>query len=138
MTPDTDTLASLPLFSSLTQEQLATVAGWSELRTLGVGDHAVGEGASGYCFFVVRDGSAAVTQDGRELARLGPGDFFGELALLGDGRRTATVTAVEPTTVLVFFGTEFRRLEAELPEVAEKIRQTMAQRLEPTGDAQPA
>jgi CRP-like cAMP-binding protein len=135
MTPDPDTLAGLPLFASLTPEQLATVAGWSELRTLRPGDRAVGEGASGYCFFVVRDGAVAVTQDGRELGRLGPGDFFGELAILGDGRRTATVTAVEPTTVLVFFGTEFRRLEAELPQVAAQITQTMARRIEPTGDA---
>jgi CRP/FNR family transcriptional regulator, cyclic AMP receptor protein len=138
MTPDSNTLAGLPLFSALTEDQLATVAGWSELRTLSPGDRAVGEGASGYCFFVVRDGAAAVTQDGQELGRLGRGDFFGELAILGDGRRTATVTAVEPTTVLVFFGTEFRRLEAELPDVAAQIKQTMARRLEAKRGAQPA
>lgn len=138
MIPDPNTLAALPLFSSLTREQLATVAAWSELRTLRPGERAVGEGASGYCFFVVQDGAAVVTQDSKELGRLGPGDFFGELAILGDGRRTATVTAVEPTTVLVFFGTEFRRLEAELPNVAAEIKEALAERLEPTSEAQPA
>jgi CRP-like cAMP-binding protein len=130
-----DLLTALPLFSSLTIAELAAVAGWSELRTASPGERIVGEGASGYSFFVVQSGAAAVTQDGRELGRLGPGDFFGEMAILGDGRRTATVTAVEPTTLLVFFGTEFRRLEVELPAVAEQIRQTMAQRLEPAGNA---
>jgi CRP-like cAMP-binding protein len=69
-----------------------------------------------------------VTQDGQALRVLGPGDFFGELAILGDGRRSATVTAVDPSTLLVFFGTEFRRLEAELPEVAARIRQAVEQR----------
>jgi CRP/FNR family transcriptional regulator, cyclic AMP receptor protein len=130
-----DLLAALPLFLSLTPDELAAVAGWSERRTASPGERIVGEGASGYCFFVIRDGVAAVTQDGLALGRLGPGDFFGEMAILGDGRRTATVTAVEPTTLLVFFGTEFRRLEAELPSVAEQIRQTMAQRLEPADNA---
>ena len=123
-----DTLAKLPLFSSLTPDERDLVAGWAELRTASPGDRLCGEGASGYSFFVLCSGAADVTQDGQELRALGPGDFFGELAILGDGRRSATVTAVEPSTMLVFFGTEFRRLEAELPEVAERIRQAAEQR----------
>jgi CRP-like cAMP-binding protein len=123
-----DTLADLPLFASLTPDQLELVAGWMEVRTVSPGERICGEGATGYSFFVVRSGAAAVTQDGQELRRLGPGDFFGELAILGDGRRSATVTAVEPTMLLVLFGTEFRRLEAELPEVAARIRQALEQR----------
>jgi CRP-like cAMP-binding protein len=123
-----DTLAELPLFSSLTPDERELVAGWAELRTASPGDRLCGEGASGYSFFVLCSGAADVTQDGQELRALGPGDFFGELAILGDGRRSATVTAVEPSTMLVFFGTEFRRLEAELPEVAACIRQAVEQR----------
>jgi CRP-like cAMP-binding protein len=130
-----DTIADLPLFASLTPGELTKVAGWAELRACSPGDCILGEGASGYSFFVICSGSAAVTRDEHELRRLGPGDFFGELAILGDGRRTATVTALEPTSVLAFFGTEFRRLEAELPAVAEQIRQTMARRVEPARDA---
>jgi CRP-like cAMP-binding protein len=123
-----DTLADLPLFASLTPDEREQVAGWAELRTASPGDRICGEGASGYSFFILCSGAADVTQEGEELRVLGPGDFFGELAILGDGRRSATVTAVVPSTLLVFFGTEFRRLEAELPEVAARIRQAVEQR----------
>jgi voltage-gated potassium channel len=80
-----------------------------------------GEGAAGYSFFVLREGTATVSIDGDEIRTLVAGDFFGELALLGDGRRTATVTAASPSRVLVLFGTEFRRLQREHPELAERI-----------------
>ena len=123
-----DTLADLPLFASLTADERELVAGWADVRTASPGDRICGEGASGYSFFVLCNGAADVTQDGKELRVLGPGDFFGELAIVGDGRRSATVTAVEPSTMLVFFETEFRRLEAELPEAAERIRQAAKQR----------
>jgi CRP-like cAMP-binding protein len=128
MSVSVDTLADLPLFESLTGEQLESVAGWADVRTASPGDRLCGEGASGYSFFILSSGAADVTREGQELRRLGPGDFFGELAILGDGRRSATVTAAEPSTMVVFFGTEFRRLEAELPEVAARIRQAVEQR----------
>jgi CRP-like cAMP-binding protein len=128
MTVPVDTLTDLPLFSSLTPEERELVAGWAELRTASPGDRICGEGASGYSFFVLCSGAADVTHEGKELRALSAGDFFGELAILGDGRRSASVTAVEPSTMLVFFGTEFRRLEAELPEVAARIREAVEQR----------
>ena len=59
------------------------------------------------------------------MLTLGPGDFFGELAILGDGRRTATVTTATPAQVLVLFGTEFRRLQQEYPEIAERIESAL-------------
>jgi len=128
MSVDVETLAELPLFSSLTPDERELVAGWADMRTASPGDRICGEGASGYTFFVLCSGAADVTQEGKELRALGPGDFFGELAILTDGRRSATVTAAEPSTMLVFFGTEFRRLEAELPDVASQIRQAVEQR----------
>jgi CRP-like cAMP-binding protein len=128
MSVDPELLAELPLFSSLKPEQLELAAGWTDERRVSPGERVCGEGASGYSFFVIREGAVAVTQDGQELRRLGPGEFFGELAMLGAGRRSATVTAVEPSTLVVLFGTEFRRLEAELPEVAARIRLAVEQR----------
>jgi CRP-like cAMP-binding protein len=71
------------------------------------------------------EGTAAVTSEGRTLAVLAPGDFFGEVAILGDGRRTATVTSRSPVRLLVLFGTEFRQLEAAHPEIASRIAETM-------------
>src|SRR5262250_1492246 len=95
-----DDLAGIELFESLDPDARATLAPWFEVQDVSPGIKLCGEGASGYSFFVLRDGSATVTIDGTEVRRLGPGDFFGELAILGDGRRTATVTATSPSQVL--------------------------------------
>ena len=121
MAAATDDLAGIPLFDTLEEEERAAIAPWFELQEVSPGVNLTGEGASGYEFFVLRDGTATVTINGIEVRTLGPGDFFGELAILGDGRRTATVTTASPAQVLVLFGTEFRRLQHEYPETAGRI-----------------
>jgi CRP-like cAMP-binding protein len=123
-----DQLASIELFESLTEEERGKVAGWFDVQDASPGVRLCGEGASGYSFFVLLDGTATVTSDGAELATLGPGDFFGEVAILGDGRRTATVTATTPAKLLVLFGTEFRQLQQELPAAAAKLEAAAKQR----------
>jgi voltage-gated potassium channel len=121
----TDDLAGIPLFDTLEEEERAAIAPWFELQEVSPGVNLTGEGSSGYEFFVLRDGTATVTINGIEVRTLGPGDFFGELAILGDGRRTATVTTASPAQVLVLFGTEFRRLQQEYPETAERIESAL-------------
>jgi CRP-like cAMP-binding protein len=79
-------------------------------------------GGSGYAFYILRDGTAAVLQDDQEIRQLGPGDCFGELSIVGDGHRTATVRATSPVTVWNMFGSDFRGLERKFPDLAEKIR----------------
>jgi CRP-like cAMP-binding protein len=69
-----------------------------------------------------------VSVEAKPLARLAQGDFFGEMAILGDGRRTATETSTSPTRLLVMFGTEFRRLEAEFPEIASRMSELVQTR----------
>jgi CRP-like cAMP-binding protein len=118
-------LAGIPLFDSLEPDERAAIAPWFELENVSPGVNLTGEGASGYSFFVLRGGTATVTVSGEEVRVLGPGDFFGELALLGDGRRTATVTTATEAQVLVLFGTEFRRLQQEQPEIAERIESAL-------------
>jgi voltage-gated potassium channel len=118
-------LAGIPLFETLEPADRATIAAWFELESISPGVNLTGEGASGYSFYVLRDGTATVTVDGNEVRTLGPGDFFGELALLGDGRRTATVTTATPAQVLVLFGTEFRLLQDAHPEIAERIESAL-------------
>jgi len=116
-----DDLAGIPLFDTLEPDEQAAIAPWFELEDVSPGVKLTGEGASGYSFYVLREGAATVTIDDIEVRTLGPGEFFGELALLGDGRRTATVTTAAPSQVLVLFGTEFRQLQQEYPEIAARI-----------------
>ena len=116
-----DDLAAVPLFAGLEPDERATLAAWFEVQDVSEGVKLIGEGAPGYSFFILRDGTATVTIDRIEVRTLEPGDFFGELAILGDGRRTATVTTASPVRVLVLFGTEFRLLQQEYPELAAQI-----------------
>ncbi len=124
-----DDLAGVPLFASLDGAQLDELAKWFHTQNASEGVRLVGEGAPGYTFFVILDGTAQVTAEGKPLMTLGPGEFFGEIAILGGGKRTATVTSTSPITMLVLFGTEFRQLEAAHPEIAAEITQAMRSRL---------
>ena len=125
----TDDIAAVPLFGALDDAQLAQVAQWFHVESAGEGATLVGEGAHGYTFFVLAEGTAAVTSNGEAVASLGPGDFFGEVAILGAGRRTATVTSTSPVRLLAMFGTEFRQLEAAYPGVASRLVEAMEARL---------
>jgi CRP-like cAMP-binding protein len=120
-----DDFAGISLFDSLDATARETIAPWFELSDVSPDVKLIGEGASGYSFFVLREGTATVSIDGDEVRTLVPGDFFGELALLGDGQRTATVTTASPSQVLVLFGTEFRRLQQEYPELAVQIESAL-------------
>ena len=117
--------AGIALFESLDGGAREAIASWFEVQDVSAGMKLTGEGAAGYSFFILRSGSATVTINGIEVRTLGSGDFFGELAILGDGRRTATVTTVEPSRLLVLFGTEFRRLQQQYPELATQIESTL-------------
>jgi CRP-like cAMP-binding protein len=125
---DPDTLATVPLFASLDKTQLSQIAPWFEARSVSAGTELVGQGAPGYSFFILTDGTAVVANDETTLAELGPGDFFGEGSLLGGGRRHATITVTAPSQVLVMFGTEFRRLQQEQPQIAATIEAADRQR----------
>jgi len=118
-------LAGIPLFDMLDADDRSTIAPWFDLEDISPGVKLIGEGASGYSFFVLRVGTATVTINGIVVRTLGAGDFFGELAILGDGQRTATVTTTSPSKVLVLFGTEFRQLQEEHPEIAERIESNL-------------
>jgi CRP/FNR family transcriptional regulator, cyclic AMP receptor protein len=120
-----DDLARIALFESLDADTLAAIAPWFEMREVSAGMKLIGEGAAGYSFFILQEGNATVTINGIEVRTLAPGDFFGELAILGDGRRTATVTTASPCQVLVLFGTEFRQLQQEHPEIAAQIESAL-------------
>lgn len=131
--PDATTwdLAGIALLDDLEPEELTKIAPWFEVQDVSPGVNLTGEGASGYSFYILSDGTASVTIDGVEVNTLGPGDFFGELAILGDGVRTATVTTTSPSRLLVLFGTEFRQLQQEQPDLASRIEAGVRARLQP-------
>jgi CRP-like cAMP-binding protein len=127
-------LQGVPLFEGLSEEERERLAGRFEERTVEEGGHFTAEGASGYLFFVIVEGTAEAQIDDRPVGRLGPGDFFGEVALLGEtGRRMAAVVATSDMRVGVLFGTEFRQMEAEFPQVVERLRAKMNERLTTAG-----
>ena len=128
MNPDPDLLRAIPLFADLPDDQLQTVASWLEVREEEEGRRLVPEGASGYDFFVIAKGTADVIHGGKVIASLGRGDFFGEMAMLGDGHRVADVVATSPITLYDMFGTNFRQLEMGMPEIADQIRETVEER----------
>jgi CRP/FNR family transcriptional regulator, cyclic AMP receptor protein len=121
-------LQALPLFASLAGDELSALAGKFEERQANAGTRLTTEGASGYMFFVIENGTVDVERDGVVISTLGPGDFFGETAIVSGERRNATVTASSEVELLVLFGTEFRILEREWPAVAATIAETISQR----------
>jgi len=100
------------------------------------GERIVHEGSPGYWFYVLADGEVRIEHGGREVGRLEPGDVFGELAPLGDGRRHADVIAVTDVRVLSMFGTHFREMQSTMPAIEAGLERLADDRL--SQPAQPA
>jgi CRP/FNR family transcriptional regulator, cyclic AMP receptor protein len=122
-------LAQVPLFSALSKKELQLVARRAEDVRVDPGRILVSEGSTGSEFFVIIDGTATVSRHGRKVATLGPGDAFGELALLDKAPRNATVTAQTEMELVVLGQREFGGLIDEVPGFARKLLAGMARRL---------
>jgi CRP/FNR family cyclic AMP-dependent transcriptional regulator len=121
----------VPLFAGCSKGELAKIAQIADEIDLADGKQLIREGSRGREFFVLLEGTADVTQDSRSINRLGAGDFFGEIALVSDSPRTATVTATSPVRALVITDRSFRRLLEESPEIQRKVLVALAERLAP-------
>src|SRR5262249_29264313 len=111
----------------MSDDQLHAIAMRFEERHV-LPDHDITtEGGGGYFFCVIESGAARVVVQGKEAATFGPGDFFGEAAIFETLRRTATVTATSPVTVLAMFGADFASLCGEIPELRKRIDAAMAE-----------
>jgi CRP-like cAMP-binding protein len=120
----TDELARVPLFGGLSQRQLKRLARVLKERKYGPGTTVVRQGEmSGVGFFIITSGEASVGVDGNEAARLRPGDHFGELGLIAEQVRTATVTATTTLSCLVLASWDLRAFVKENPDVAWKLLQ---------------
>jgi CRP/FNR family cyclic AMP-dependent transcriptional regulator len=122
-------LQRVPLFEDFDKGDLERLARSFKERTFDAGTTVAGEGKTGAGFFVIESGEAAVTVRGEERRSLGPGDYFGEIALIDDGARSATITAVSDLHCYGLTSWEFRPLVETNASMAWKLLETMAKRL---------
>ncbi len=122
-------LTKVPLFSAVGKKQLQTLGRIAEHLTFPDGEVIVREGSIGHEFFVIVDGKARVSRSGRDVAQLGPGDFFGELALLDRQPRNATVTADGPLELVILEQRAFAAMLDEVPGMGRKMLIGLARRV---------
>ena len=125
----TDLLKSVPLFEHCSRRELSRIAGITDEIAVPEGKVLITEGDRGREFFVIISGEVEVRRRGRKVAALGPGTYFGEIALLSQQPRTATVTAVTPLRVLVIADRAFVDLLDEIPELWLKVARSLAERV---------
>jgi CRP-like cAMP-binding protein len=123
-----DELAKVPIFSDLTPRELRRLLRSTEEYSYPEGAVFVKEGARSEQLFVILEGTARVIRRGRTVARIQPGDFFGEISLLDGQPRTATVIAETPVRCLVLLRKEFEKIIAEMPAVASRVLRSLAVR----------
>jgi CRP-like cAMP-binding protein len=124
-------LQPVPLFGLLADADLEAIAPWFDVREAGPGEPLVAGGSTeDRSFFVIKEGEVTVTGLGHTIASLGPGEFFGEMALLGYGQHIATVKAPSRASLLVLSADDFDRLRAGYPDVAAEISTVMQRRLD--------
>jgi CRP-like cAMP-binding protein len=126
-------LKSAPLFAGLGKKERRALAAWTDEIDVPAGEQLAREGDFAYEFFVIEEGTAEVTRGNDHVADLGPGDFFGEMGVLGQKRRGATVTATSPMEVIVMTEQALRSLNQEQPEVARRLEEAVEERLAASG-----
>ena len=127
--PPVDLLERVPLFQGLGRRELEQIAGGMKERTFSKGENVTSEGRGGVGFFVIAEGEAHVTVGDAERGRLGPGDYFGEVALLTESDRTATIVADTDLRCYGMTQWEFRPLVEENASIAWQLLQALAKKL---------
>jgi CRP/FNR family cyclic AMP-dependent transcriptional regulator len=126
---DVDRLRTIPLFEGLSRKQLERLSGLTDEIEVPEGQHVLDQGRYAVEFFVIAEGTVEVRQDRRPIAMLGPGDFFGEIGLLEDLQRTATIEATSPVRAVVMDARGFAAMIDEFPTVAGRVREAERRRL---------
>jgi CRP/FNR family transcriptional regulator, cyclic AMP receptor protein len=124
-----EAIRSVPLFAELSEDELTQVARLFKQRSFAPGETVAKEGSGGGAFYLIESGTANVSVAGRERAPLGPGDYFGEIALIDEGARSATITAVEPLSCYGLTYWDFRPLVQSNAGICWKLLQFMVARL---------
>ncbi|MDP8910490.1 MAG: cyclic nucleotide-binding domain-containing protein [Actinomycetota bacterium] len=129
MAASVELLERIPLFAGLDRRELERIGRTMKPRTFAAGDTVASEGTGGAGFFVIEDGRAKVSVHGEERGTLGPGDYFGEVALIDEGARSATITAETDLRCYGLTPWEFRPLAQTNASVAWNLAQMLAKRL---------
>jgi CRP-like cAMP-binding protein len=127
---DAKRLEPLPLFRDLSRKERDQIARWTDEVDVPAGYHLLEQGRLPHEFFVIETGTVAVAKDGEHIADLGPGDFFGEIAILEHDRRTASVVATTPVTAIVMLARDFETMAGVMPHVAEQIHEAIRARMQ--------
>ncbi|HKX75025.1 MAG TPA: cyclic nucleotide-binding domain-containing protein [Acidimicrobiia bacterium] len=126
-------LAAVPLFSDLSDAERERLAGQMKEVSLPEGAELIEQGDLSFKFFVLLEGSALVEHSGRRLADLGPGDFFGEMGILGKQRRNAEIIAISPVRLAVMVSWDFHSLLDQHPRIRYRVEETANERAEQLG-----
>ena len=125
---DESRLNSIGLFESLSRDDRRLIAQHAEELEVDEGTHLVRQGEFAYEFFVIEDGGAEVVRDGERIAELGPGDFLGEMGIVSQAVRNATVRTTSSSTVIVMTSQDFRAMQRSNPTVASQIEAAVEER----------
>ena len=129
MADPVETLSRVPLFAGVRRRELKRLVERMSERTFAEGEVAVEEGRGGAGFWLIQDGNATVSIAGEIIRTLGPGEYFGEIALIDSGPRSATIVATTDLRCQGLTAWEFRPFIEEHPEVAWPMLETLASRL---------
>jgi CRP/FNR family transcriptional regulator, cyclic AMP receptor protein len=121
-------LKKLPLFEGLSDKERTQIGQWADEVEVAEGKHLIEQGQFGYEFFVIEEGKAEVRREDEVIAQLGPGDFFGEMALMEADRRNASVVATSPLRTIVMTRRDFAEMQSEMPSVCEEIHKAVKAR----------
>jgi CRP/FNR family cyclic AMP-dependent transcriptional regulator len=125
---ETERLAAIPLFTTLGHSDLEAIASAATEVDVVEGQSLAEEGDFGHALYAIENGTADVSSNGERVRTLGPGDVFGEIAVLASGRRTASVVATSPMRLIALFKPAVWDLERKSPEAAERLRALIAER----------
>jgi len=121
-------LADIPLLAELSSAELIVLAERMRELEVGAGSFVVEQGELSYKFYVILEGTALVEKEGNHLADLGPGDFFGEMGIVGHSRRGADVIATSPMRMVVLVGWDLRMLMDQFPRLRRRIQHAIVDR----------
>lgn len=122
-------LGRVPIFSSCTPDEIAAISSVSQDSFYQAGQIIVTQGTPGQAFYLILSGRVEIIRDGVSIGTFGPGDFFGDMSLLDQAPRSATIRALEPTSCLMLSSWDFKAILEQHPSIAVKLLEVMSRRL---------